>query len=296
MSHGPARGPRSSTSTHFLKSLGAVGDLRRRRGVIRLAWLGIAAAGLIGCGSEAPERSPAATPAFVDVARTGTARAATVRPAATEPAANAAATATRPTTPGTYLVARLREPAALRARPGGRVITRIGPRTEFGSARVLSVTRRRGAWLRVLAPELANGRLGWLRADTTVLGRTRWSLHVDRSARRVLVRRAGRAVWSLPVAVGRSANPTPLGRFAVTDKLRPARPASPYGCCILALTGHQTKLVPGWPGGDRLAIHATPQTGSVGRAASLGCLRAHTGAMRRLLRTIPLGSPVFIRA
>ena len=50
-----------------------------------------------------------------------------------------------------------------------------------------------------------------------------------------------------------------MGRFAVTDKLRTEdRADSPYGCCALALTGHQTKLVPGWPGGDRLAIHGTP--------------------------------------
>ncbi len=98
------------------------------------------------------------------------------------------------------------------------------------------------------------------------------------------------------VAVGRPANPTPLGRFAVTDKLRPNGPASPYGCCIVALTGHQTKLVPGWPGGDRLAVHGTPQPHTVGEAVSLGCLRGGEAPMQRLMKSIPLGSPVFIRA
>jgi len=65
-----------------------------------------------------------------------------------------------------------------------------------------------------------------------------------------------------------------------------------FGCCALALSGHQTKLLPGWPGGDRLAIHATPQADSVGRAASLGCLRANTRDMQELMRIVPLGAPV----
>ena len=100
----------------------------------------------------------------------------------------------------------------------------------------------------------------------------------------------------LPVAVGRPGTETPLGRFAVTDKLRTRRADSPYGCCALALSGHQPKLLPGWPGGDRLAIHATPQAASVGQAASLGCMRAHTGDMRALMRAVPLGAPVFVSA
>ena len=51
-------------------------------------------------------------------------------------------------------------------------------------------------------------------------------------------------------------------------------------CCALALSGHQTKLLPGWPGGDRLAIHATPNQETVGRPASLGCMRAHDADIR----------------
>jgi lipoprotein-anchoring transpeptidase ErfK/SrfK len=97
------------------------------------------------------------------------------------------------------------------------------------------------------------------------------------------------------VAVGRVGHETPLGRFAVTDRLRTGRGDSPYGCCALALTGHQTRLPPGWPGGDRIAIHATPATASIGQAASLGCLRAPTAGVRLLMRRLPAGAPVFVR-
>jgi len=229
---------------------------------------------LAGCGAAKDEPAP---PAFTVVQE-----------------AHAGAKAPPPA--GRYLTARVLKATQLRATPGGRGLRWIGTRTEFDSPRVLSVTGRRGGWLRVLASERPNGRAGWIREDRARLASTNFSIHVDRSARRLTLRRDGRTVRSFAVAVGRPGTETPTGRFAVTDKLHPGDPASPYGCCLLALSGHQTKLLPGWPGGDRLAIHATPNLGTVGRAASLGCMRARPGDVRRLMRTVPAGTPVFIRA
>jgi lipoprotein-anchoring transpeptidase ErfK/SrfK len=197
---------------------------------------------------------------------------------------------------GRYLTARVLKVTQLRATPGGRPLRWIGTRTEFDSPRVLSVTARRGGWLRVLASERPNGKVGWIREDKARLASTNYSIHVDRSSRRLTLRHDGRTVRSFSVAVGRPGTETPTGRFAVTDKLRPDNPASPYGCCLLALSGHQTKLLPNWPGGDRLAIHATPSLWTIGRAASLGCMRGRPNDVRRLMRTVPAGTPVFIRA
>jgi lipoprotein-anchoring transpeptidase ErfK/SrfK len=148
----------------------------------------------------------------------------------------------------------------------------------------------------VQAAELPNGRIGWLNGRDARLDCTTWSLHADLSKKKLFVRREGHTVRTLPVAVGRSTNPTPKGRFSVTDKLRVTDPGSPYGCCVLALSGHQTNLPPDWPGGDRLAIHATQDVTSIGQAASLGCLRSHPTKVRWLIETIPLGAPVFIRS
>jgi lipoprotein-anchoring transpeptidase ErfK/SrfK len=230
---------------------------------------------LAGCGAKSEPAPPPFTPADDEVAE-----------AATPPA--------RPD--GRYLTARVMSPTMLRATPGGKELHRIGRRTEFGSRRVLSVTARRKDWLRVLASERPNGRAGWIPEARARLAGTDWSILVDRSARRLTLRRDGRRVRSFPVAVGRPGTETPTGRFAITDKLHPDDPASPYGCCALALSGHQTKLLPGWPGGDRLAIHATPQLETVGRAASLGCMRGRPADVRRLMRTVPVGTPVFVRA
>ena len=210
--------------------------------------------------------------------------------------AAAGAEAAPPRPAGRYLTARVLKATQLRATPGGRPLHWLGTRTEFDSPRVLSVTARRDGWLRVLASERPNGRAGWIREDRARLASTDLSIHVDRSARRLTLRRDGRAVRSFSVAVGRPGTETPTGRFAVTDKLHPGDPASPYGCCLLALSGHQTKLIAGWPGGDRLAIHATPNLWTVGKAASLGCMRARPADIRRLMRSVPAGTPVFIRA
>lgn len=184
----------------------------------------------------------------------------------------------------------------LLAEPEGRRLARLPVRTQFKSERVLAVVDRRGPWIGVLAPELRNGRVGWLDArQHTRLFRVPYRIEADLSERRVTVRRLGRVVRTLRVAIGRPAAPTPPGRYAVTDKLRMGGDGGPYGCCALALTGHQARLPQGWGGGDRLALHATPAEETIGSAASAGCLRATNTVMRRLIAQIPLGTPFVIR-
>jgi len=189
--------------------------------------------------------------------------------------------------------AMLLRPTAMRTRPGGPVMARLGTRTPFGSPVVLAVVRRRGRWLGVLHPRAGNGRVGWIAAAGTRAYRTSWSIVVSLRRRSATVSRGGRALWRFPVAVGTPATPTPAGRFAVTDRVL-FRPAGAYGCCALALTARQPHIAQGWGGGDRIAFHATLATSTIGTAASHGCLRTDTRDIRRLVRAIPLGSPVTI--
>ena len=186
----------------------------------------------------------------------------------------------------------------VRARPGGAVVARVGARTEFGSPTTLSVAAKRGRWLGVVTTVLPNGRLGWVDSEEGAFARTRTrvSVTIDLSARRLVVRRGDRVLERMTVAVGRPSAPTPTGRFAVTDKLSGYRYSSAYGCCIVALSAHQPNLPAGWQGGDRIAVHGTNDPGSIGTAASAGCPRASEADMRSLMRTVPLGAPVFVRA
>ncbi len=190
--------------------------------------------------------------------------------------------------PGATLTARVTERAQLRAAPAGRVIAGVGTHTEYGGKRVYRVVGRRGDWLGVLAPELPAGRTGWIAAEHAVLGSTRFRITIDRSARRLTVRRSGRVAERMLVTVGAPSSPTPLGRFAVTDKLWMER-GSIYGCCALALSVIQTR---GALAGGRVAIHGTRVPEALGRAASNGCARATARDLRRLMRTVPLGTPV----
>ena len=186
----------------------------------------------------------------------------------------------------------------LRSRPNGRMLTRAEARTEFGSPRVMSVAARRGPWLGVVTTEMPNGELAWVNSKHHGLSlrRTRYSLHADLSGRWLELRRGRRVIRRLTVAIGRPGTETPTGRFAVTDKLNGGSFGPYYGCCVLALNGHQPNLPAGWQGGNRLAIHGTDSPGTIGAAASAGCLRASDADLQVLMRRVPLGTPVFIRA
>jgi len=183
----------------------------------------------------------------------------------------------------------------LRRRPGGPTVTAIGRLTRFDGPQVLAVVERRGRWLGVLHPRLPNGEVGWIDVADARLVREPWAVEVDLSARRALVRLHGEVVDRFRVAVGRPGATTPTGRFAVTDRIRTA-PGSPYGCCILALSGRQPNLPQGWSGGDRLALHGTTNEATIGGAVSTGCLRVGEQPLRRLFRRLPVGARVTIRA
>src|SRR4051794_12649318 len=185
---------------------------------------------------------------------------------------------------------------SLRVEPRGHVFRRIGPRTAFGSQQTLAVAKRRGRWLGVTTTERPNGRLAWVdgRASALERHRTRVSLRVDRSRRRLELRAGRRTITSVPVGVGAGGSPTPTGRFAVTDKLAGARYRGVYGCCILALSGEQPKPPAGWRGGRRLAIHGTPGRPGTFTGSSAGCVRADVRTMKLLMRRVPLGTPVFV--
>jgi lipoprotein-anchoring transpeptidase ErfK/SrfK len=147
----------------------------------------------------------------------------------------------------------------------------------------------------VLSDHVANSRAAWIPAAAAELLHEPYRLDVDISARRLTVRRDGRVVRRIGVAVGKPGTATPTGRFAVTDTLRIGSGYPQYGCCALALTARQPDVPQGWGGGDRIAIHGTTAEGSIGSAASNGCLRARNADMRWLIRTVTLGAPVRIR-
>jgi len=193
-----------------------------------------------------------------------------------------------------YLVA---EPAGkglvLRAAPGGPVVARLGRRTAFGTNVALAVVERRGRWLGVTTDALPNGTVGWLDARTARVHDVPFSLHVQVARRRLDVVVGTRVVRSFVVGVGTAASPTPTGRFAIAEKLDGRRYGPVWGCCILGLTAHQPHPPSSWSAArDYLvAIHGG---GGIGAAVSAGCLHLDETSLRYLMRTVPVGTPVFV--
>lgn len=182
------------------------------------------------------------------------------------------------------------------AEPGGDRIVKIGDQSElFGSPRVFPVLKPGPHWLGVTAPELGNGRIGWVRYDPEklVLGDTRISIRIDLSESKLTLLRDDDVLRESVVTVGRYGNETPTGRFAITDTI--TENLDPvYGAGAVVTSARQDSLAAGWNGGNMIAMHGW--AGPVGGADSGGCLRMANEDIAALIGAVPLGAPVFITA
>lgn len=194
---------------------------------------------------------------------------------------------------GSHVGARIERPTTIYAVPGGKAVAKLGRRTPYGGRQVLSVVYSRPGWVAVLHQSRPNGRVGWVRFRDIALVHEPYTIVIDRSARTAWLRRYGKTTLRFRVSVGRSTSPTPLGRFAVTDRLAMPK-GGVYGCCALAITARQRYLPSGWNGGDRVAMHGSPDDG-VGAASSSGCVRIRNADLVKLMRVVPIGTRVTIR-
>jgi lipoprotein-anchoring transpeptidase ErfK/SrfK len=193
------------------------------------------------------------------------------------------------------LIARVDQPTVLRSSPGGARIGELGLRSQFGSPVVVWVKRQSGKWLGVVSPTSGNNRLGWIRASATSLSRVNYEIKVSLSKRHVFVFYRGHRIESYLIAIGMPDAPTPTGDYAVTDRLNTGDPSGPYGCCILATSALAPHVIQDWSGGNRIAIHSTPETSSIGHNVSHGCMRLTLPEGQWLITHVPLGTPVIIR-
>ena len=109
-----------------------------------------------------------------------------------------------------------RAPACAR-RPAAASCTASACAPSSARRRVLGVTARRDGWLAVVASERPNGRVGWIPERRVALASTNCSVHVDRSARRLTLRRKGR----------RRSAPSRSPSAARAPRRRPAASRSP---------------------------------------------------------------------
>jgi lipoprotein-anchoring transpeptidase ErfK/SrfK len=118
---------------------------------------------------------------------------------------------------------------------------------------------------------------------------------VDLSERRVTVYRRGRPVRSFLSVVGAPSTPTPQGSYFVEETvlLRGGQVGGPYALAMSARS-YVFQEFAGGPG--QIAVHGVWKVGgTMGTAASHGCVRLDTAAITWLGERIGPGVPVTVR-
>ena len=187
---------------------------------------------------------------------------------------------------------------AVRASPSGdaRGVGQVASTTPItGGSTVLPVLAAgpRG-WLRVALPGRPNGHSGWIRSSATRPAITGWRVTVDLSQRLVTVLEGARVVHTFSAVVGKPSTPTPVGTFFVEEAVKMDADAvgGPYA---LALSARSNVLQEFAGGPGQIAIHGRDNVGgTLGTAASHGCVRLTDGAMRWLVGRVGAGTPVTI--
>jgi lipoprotein-anchoring transpeptidase ErfK/SrfK len=153
-----------------------------------------------------------------------------------------------------------------------------------------------GRWGKVTLPwSKPVGRAGWMPIVGLRGGTTSIMAVADLSTRRMTVYRGCRALFSVRTAIGRPGSPSPTGRFWVTDRVSvPGSQRSSFGSFAFGISTVQPNLPAGWTGGDQMAVHGTGAPGSIGQAASAGCLRVDEAALARLRPLLRRGTPIVI--
>jgi lipoprotein-anchoring transpeptidase ErfK/SrfK len=203
---------------------------------------------------------------------------------------------------GTY-TARILVNTAVRARPGGKAVKWVARvRTKWsGSGQKLMVlgSRRIGVkyWLKVRLPIRPNGSAGWIPRDRVVLAKSNAYILIDRSRRRLFVYRGGHVIHRWKVVIGKPGTPTPLGLFALYDRVAQRDPNGFIGPWAVPLTAHSDALRRYEGGPGLVALHGRDGASlldPLGTASSHGCVRMNNGRVRYLIR-VSLGTAVRIQ-
>jgi lipoprotein-anchoring transpeptidase ErfK/SrfK len=261
--------------------------------VVTIILVALAAA---GCGRKpaAPEQAPVAlTPGVPDTAPSAPAPTAPATPPRPAKPATLAWAAVAKTDVTAWSAPNQQRPLALfPLRQSSRERTTFLVSPSPGAA----TTAQAQGWLRVLLPRRPNGSTGWIQRQHVELVPLRHRVEVDLSSRQLTLFELDRVVHRWTVAIGRPSTPTPTGRFYITVKLQPPVISRVYGAFALGLSGYSNVLDQFGTGDGQIALHGTANSASIGQAASAGCVRLDNQAVTTLAETLPLGTPVTIKA
>ncbi|WP_233515447.1 L,D-transpeptidase [Marinitenerispora sediminis] len=166
---------------------------------------------------------------------------------------------------------------------------------DAGADRVFLVEEEAGDWLRVLLPVRPNGSTGWVRDADVELSSTDLRVEVDLAELTFAVYEGGDELRSGPVGTGVEENPTPPGRYFVTELVETPDPGGAYGPYAFGLSGFSPTLETFAGGPGQMAIHGTDDEGALGTRVSHGCIRVGNDDITWMTELLPLGTPVEVR-
>lgn len=190
-----------------------------------------------------------------------------------------------------------------------RVVARAAPRMDAAPKGTFERTNGEGSpqvfdvagpydpsseWLKVLLPVRPNGTTGYVPADAVTLRQTPYRLLVDRAALTLTLFSGCRVVERFRIGLGTEDTPTPVGSFYLVSLVRPPIRGSIYGAYAYGLSAY-SDVIFDWRGGGIIGLHGTNDPTSIGRRASHGCIRMLNEDITRLVRLLPLGTPIEIR-
>ncbi len=124
-------------------------------------------------------------------------------------------------------------------------------------------------------------------------------LEIKLSSRHVTLYRGKTALKSYPIAIGRQGWETPLGIWKVMQKFRDPSWKSPFNGVIIPGGDPSNPLGHYWigfwtDGKNWIGFHGTPNTDSVGKPASHGCIRMYNKDVQELFDRVSIGTPVTV--
>ena len=149
----------------------------------------------------------------------------------------------------------------------------------------------RHAWLQVRLPGRPNGSTGWIRKARTTRSATAWHLVVDLSERRLTVYRQGRLFAPSRASSGPRRRRPPWGSTS-SRRTSCSREGRSAGRIALALSARSYVFQEFAGGPGQIAVHGVWNVGgTMGTAASHGCVRLDTAAITWLGERIGPGVP-----
>jgi lipoprotein-anchoring transpeptidase ErfK/SrfK len=190
----------------------------------------------------------------------------------------------------------------IRAKPTSRskAVGKLRWDTEDGYPEVyLALESRIGRhevpWIKIRIPARPNGRTGWVREEQlSNLKTIRTHLTVDRRRLKATLRENGRRIWTSRIGIGQAGTPTPGGRFWIRERLKNLGGSPIYGPWAFGTSAYSHQLTD-WPGGGVVGIHGTNQPSLIPGRPSHGCIRVPNWNIVKLVKLMPIGTPVRIR-